>query len=347
MTTMFNSNITNMTVIPEYTKDTSIFVRTLIFLLISIGISILNISCLVVLAKEKKLKEKRFNTLTIFLSISDAATGLFSAAMSFHSIYNSLTGNGFAPFCVITISLTVTTILFSLLQTLWICVERLIATFPTVRNPCLNVSVVFATIVIFILCGCVSFPANIAYGNIWSESCSAPSVYGKNRIAILNIYQPIYLIIVVCIVATYIGVICRLYKSWKRIHPTVGAQLALRRYMNTDTSTMSMSPTQATGIVNDNTNSEYGTTSAQHQRTHSGIKRIRRMTITLGLLIMVMLLSVLPNIIVGLVVISHPFNVKAHTALSVSNIFLFINPLFDPIIYVLRMRSFRQHLKCR
>jgi hypothetical protein len=39
--------------------------------------------------------------------------------------------------------------------------------------------------------------------------------------------------------------------------------------------------------------------------------------------------------------------VKAHTALSVSNIFLFINPLFDPIIYVLRMRSFRQHLKCR
>jgi len=336
-----------MTVIPEYTEDTSIPVKTVIFLFISIGISILNISCLVVLAKEKKLKEKRFNTLTIFLSISDAATGLLSAAMSFHSIYYRLTGNDFAPFCVITISLIVTTILFSLLQTLWICVERLIATFPTVRNPCPNVSVVFATIVIFILCGCVSIPANIAYGNIWSESCSVTSVYGKNQITKLKLYTPIYLIVVVCIVVTYIGVICRLYKSWKRVHPTVGSQLALRRYMNTDTSIMSMSATQTTGITDGNSNSEYGTTSAQYQRAQNGIKRIRKMTITLGLLIMVMLLSVLPNIIFGLVVIAHPFNVKAHTALSVSNIFLFINPLFDPIIYVLRMRSFRQHLKCR
>jgi len=86
MTTMFNYNITNMTVIPEYTEDASIPVKTVIFLFISIGISILNISCLVVLAKEKKLKEKRFNTLIIFLSISDAATGLLTAVISFHSI---------------------------------------------------------------------------------------------------------------------------------------------------------------------------------------------------------------------------------------------------------------------
>ena len=312
-----------MTKLKKYAKDTSISVKTVIFLFISIGISILSISCLVVLAKEKKLKEKRFSTLTIFVSISDAATGLLTAVITFHSILYSLTGNGFAPFCVITISLIVTTILFSLLQTLWICVERLIATFPTVRNPCLNVSVVFATIVIFILCGCVSFPANIAYGNIWSESCSVPSVYGKNRIAILKIYQPIYLIIVVCIVATYIGVICRLCKSWKRIHPTVGTQLA----------------------TDGNSQSEYGTTSAQYQRTQSGMQRIRKMTISLGLLIMVMLLSVMPRIILRLVIIAHPFNMRVHTAFSIS--FLFINPLFDPIIYVLRMRSFSQHLKCR
>ena len=239
-----------MTKLEKYAKNTSISVKTVIFLFISIGISILSISCLVVLAKEKKLKEKRFSTLTIFVSISDAATGLLTAVITFHSILYSLTGSGFAPFCVITISLIVTTILFSLLQTLWICVERLIATFPTVRNPCLNVSVVFATIVIFILCGCVSFQASIAYGNIWSESCSVPSVYGKTQIAILKIYQLIYLIIAVCIVATYIGVICRLYKSWKRIHPTVGTQLA----------------------TDGNSQSEYGTTSAQYQRTQSGMQ---------------------------------------------------------------------------
>ena len=336
-----------MSVIPEYTEDTSIPVKTVIVLFISIGISILNISCLVVLAKEKKLKEKRFNTLTIFLSISDAATGLLSAVMSFHSIHYNLTGNSLAPFCIITISLILTTILFSLLQTLWICVERLIATFPTFRNPCRNVSVVLMTIVIFILCGCVFFPASIAYGNIWSESCSVTSLYGKNRITILKIYQPINLIIVVCIVVTYIGVIYRLYKSWKRVHPTGGAQLAVRPYINTDINTISLSATQTTGITNGNSNSEYGTTSAQYQRTQSGMQRIWRMTITLGLLIMVMLLSLMPRIILGLIVIAHPSNMKVHTALSFSDLFLFINPLFDPIIYVLRMRSFRQHLKCR
>jgi len=344
---MFNSNITDVTVMPEYTKNTSVPVKTVIFLFISIGISILNISCLVVLAKERKLKEKRFNTLTIFLSISDAATGLLSAVMSFHSIHYNLTGNSLAPFCVITISLIVTTILFSLIQTLWIWVERLIATFPTVRNPCRNVLIVLLTIVIFILCGCVSFPASIACGNIWSESCAATSVYGKNWITILKIYLPIYLIIVVCIVVTYISVICRLYKSWKRVHPTIGAQLAVRPYMNTDINTISLSATQTTGITDSNSNSEYGTTSAKYQRTQSGMQRIWRMTITLGLLIMVMLLSVMPRIILGLLVIAHPFNMRVHTALSVSDLFLFINPLFDPIIYVLRMRSFRQHLKCR
>ena len=67
MTAMFNSNITDATVMPEYTKNTSVPVKTIIFLFISIGISILNINCLVVLTTEKKLKEKRFNTLTIFL----------------------------------------------------------------------------------------------------------------------------------------------------------------------------------------------------------------------------------------------------------------------------------------
>ena len=179
-----------------------------------------------------------------FLSISDAATGLLSAVLSFHSIHYNLTGNSFAPFCVITISLIVTTILFSLLQTLWICVERLIATFPAVWNPCRKVSVVLVTIVIFILCGCVSFPASISCANIWSESCAVTSLYGNNWITILQIYQTVYLIIVVCIVVTYIGVICRLYKSWERVHPPVGTQMVLRRYIHTDISAISMSATQ-------------------------------------------------------------------------------------------------------
>ena len=114
-------------------------------------------------------------------------------------------------------------------------------------------------------------------------------------------------------------------KSWKHIHPTVGTQLA----------------------TDGNSQSEYGTTSAQYQRTQSGMQRIRKMTITLGLLIMVMLLSVMPRIILGLVIIAHPFNMRVHTAFSISDLYLFINPLFDPIIYALRMRSFSQHLKCR
>jgi hypothetical protein len=72
-----------MSLLIKYAKDTSISVRTVIFLFISIGISILSISCLVVLAKEKKLKEKRFSTLTIFVSISDAATGQMLVSLAY------------------------------------------------------------------------------------------------------------------------------------------------------------------------------------------------------------------------------------------------------------------------
>ena len=72
-------------------------------------------------------------------------------------------------------------------------------------------------------------------------------------------------------------------------------------------------------IADSNSNSEYGTTSAQYQRTQSGMQRIWKMTI--GLLIMVMLLSVLPRIILWLVVIAHPLSIRVHTALSISDLF--------------------------
>jgi len=61
-------------------------------------------------------------------------------------------------------------------------------------------------------------------------------------------------------------------------------------------------------IADGNSNSEYGTTSAQYQRTQSGMQPIWK--ITIGLLIMVMLLSVLPRIILGLVVIAHPLSTR-------------------------------------
>lgn len=104
--------------------------------------SVFNICCMVILCKDKKLKEKRFEMLVMCLSVSDSATGLVSAAFSAETIYTRLTLNNSPPFCYIGISMLNSTFLFSIIQNLWICIERLIATFPTVQNPCQKISIV-------------------------------------------------------------------------------------------------------------------------------------------------------------------------------------------------------------
>lgn len=320
----------------------------IILLVCGLFISILNINCLIVLAKDKKLKEKRFDMLTVCLSFGDAATGLLLSGLSIQYINFELTGNGSPPFCFISLSLITSTVMFSLFQTLWICVERLLATFPTRSNSCRKISVFKMTMGIYLVCVAFVFTIYSFYSNIWSHSCKARIIFGQNRVTTLSIFQPIYLITVLAIIFTYTGVIVRIYKSWRRVHPHFSMANQDRRQSRLQLPT-AISTVQSEYFTGDQNTTNAGHLSMQRSVNHgtrNAMNRILKMAITLGFVILVLLLSVMPKVIIGLAVIGDPLNTNLNAALEISDIFLFLNPLLDPFIYVLRIRSFRERLSC-
>lgn len=345
--TFDSSSLWNTTYVPPIEEGKSL---TLVIILLVCGlfISILNINCLIVLAKDKKLKGKRFDMLTVCLSIGDAATGLLSSGFSIQYINFELTGNGSPPFCFIGLSLITSTLMFSLFQTLWICVERLLATFPTRTNPCRKISVFKMTMGIYFMCVVFVFTIYSFYSNIWSQSCKSRIIFGQNRVTTLSIFQPIYLITVLAIIFTYAGVIVRIYKSWRRVHPHFSMANQDRRQSSLPLPT-AMSTVQSEYFTGDQNTSNAGSLSMQRSADHgtkNGMNRILKMAITLGFVIVALFVSVMPKVIIGLAVIGDPLNTNLHAALEISDIFLFLNPLLDPFIYVLRIRSFREHLRC-
>ncbi|CAC5395436.1 unnamed protein product [Mytilus coruscus] len=327
----------------------------IVVLITGLAILILNVCCLVVLSKEKKLTKKRFYKLTICLSVSDAAIGLISSVLSFQTIYYISTGNGLAPFCFLFTPLITTTILFSLLQTLLICLDRLIATFPAVRNPCQNVSVVLATAVLFSFCATFVFPMYVVLGNVWAPACSVHYILRKNRLTVLSIIQPTMLAIISVIVIIYIIIILRVFLSWKRVHPH-WSEIQRQQMQNSSSNQISRETSFSRQAVTDETTSSHSCnrTTVQNPERHnpnrngqSESKRIWKKSVTLGMLVLIMLLSVLPKAALGLAEVYDPFNIKIQQAVNTADLFLFLNPLLDPVVYVLRIPSFRERLKCK
>ncbi|CAC5395435.1 HCAR1 [Mytilus coruscus] len=348
-------------------SNLSVTPNVIVFMVLGMTIFILNFCCLVVLSKEKKLKQKRFYMLTIFLSVSDAATGLVLSASSFQAIYYILTGNGLPPYCFLSGILVTTTLLFSLLQTLWICLERLIATFPAHQNLCEKVAIVPTTVVFYLLCAAFVVPVNVIFGNFWSKSCSVVVIFGQNRITVLSIFQPLFLIIIIAVLIIYIVVILRVYKSWKQVHPcgTNNRRQQTEQDLSTVTTQLHcISGTNSyvehnTNNDNDNidrlqSNSQQSQLASSAQiatqltgRTQSSTQRVWKTSVTLSLLVLVMLVSVVPKVSIGLAVVNSPKDVNLAKALGIADLFLFINPLLDPLIYVFRIPSFRKRLKCK
>ncbi|VDI52683.1 Hypothetical predicted protein [Mytilus galloprovincialis] len=79
----------------------------------------------------------------------------------------------------------------------------------------------------------------------------------------------------------------------------------------------------------------------------SSTHRVWKTSVTLGLLVLVMLVSILPKVSIGLAMVNSRNDVNLAKALGFADLFLFINPLLDPLIYVFRIPSFRKRLKCK
>ncbi|VDH93227.1 Hypothetical predicted protein [Mytilus galloprovincialis] len=359
-------NVTTIS-ITQSPKESNLSASVVAFLVLGMTIFVSNVCCLVVLSKEKKLKQKRFYMLTIILSVSDAVTGLVLSASSFQAMYFTLTGNGLPPYCFMSGILLSTTLLFSLLQTLWICLERLLATSPAHQTLCEKVAIVPTTILLYLLCSAFVVPVNAIFGNFWSKSCIAVVMFGKNRITVLSIFRPLLVIVIIAILIIYIVVILRVYKSWKQVHPN-GTHIPRQPGQDLHTVRTQLQCTLRTNsYVDHNPNDDNDsidvlqTNPQQRHRvankaqgvsqltgsTQSSARRVWKTSVTLGLLVLVMLVSVVPKVSIGLAVANSPNDANLAIALGIADLFLFINPLLDPLIYVFRIPSFRKRLKCR
>ncbi|CAC5425102.1 HCAR1 [Mytilus coruscus] len=192
-------------------------------------------------------------------------------------------------------------------------------------------------------------------------------MFGKNRITVLSIFQPLLLIIIIAILIIYIVIILRVYKSWKQVHPS-GTNNRRQTEQDLPTVTTQLQCTFGTNsCVDHNTNNHNDTidilqsnpqqshrpagsaqrTSQLAGSTQSSTRRVWKTSVTLGLLVLVMLVSMVPKVSIGLVVVNSPKDANLAKALGIADLFFFINPLLDPLIYVFRIPSFRKRLRCK
>lgn len=344
---MFNSTLTLNSTHKIDTDRVRLLTVTIGMLVVSIVIVILNVCCLTILAMDKKIKQKRFEMLTMCLSISDAAIGIISVTSRSRSLYLRSSGENVPHFCYFIEILLIATFLFSLLQTLWICIERYIATFPSLTNPCQKVSIIGMTVALYVLCFVLVLIYFLLYGNFWSTACNIQGILGQNRKHFLRIYQSTKLIIVIAIILTYSGVIFRVYRSWRRIQPLLGNTTLGRRQSRVFSISMTTAQT-ALSTQNQDANSQGHSSTNQRSvdKSKNKIRKTVKIAITLGLIILILLIATLPKVFVGLLVMNEPILTPEHlVAIQVVDISIYINPLLDPVIYVIRINSFRERFK--
>lgn len=280
----------------------------IVFPLLTICCIILNACSLVILFRTNILKKKTFSRLLMLLSISDIMIGLEALL---HGIilhrFIQLDRNTKEYVCAILTSLSTATLLFSLFQVCLICIERLNATLETPRTTLAHI-----TSNLFIGLGLVVFHLYPLVFRIFEFSQHAPScdiAPTTSHIFLLDI--PAVLLVTV-IVALYIIVIIRIMRQHNKIHGT--------------------SPVINTG---------------SHQNQSSmAYKRMKKNVLTLGIIISISIIAIAPRAIASitsLIMGNNPENIRS---VLITTRLMILNPILDPIIYVLRMKKFRQQLPC-
>lgn len=259
----------------------------------------------------KKWSDKRFLCLALFLSISDAA-------MMVESIWHASIGGDVNASesshyqCTILSHLTSGTILFSLLQTLFICLERLNATFATsniilkqlTSNLAVGIGFIITHVYVSLRCGVELFDSE---GNSDKPKGCDPTYSFQREFLLFNEIPS--LVFVTVITSCYIAIIVRMVKQHKKVPESDGL------------------------------------TDLQIQQKKQSALKMQRNVVTLSCIVAITLCAVLPRCIYGLYFQSRPDTyTKVSSVHDVVNVFLLLNPLFDPFVYILRMKEVRDRL---
>ncbi|CAC5416356.1 OLFR [Mytilus coruscus] len=254
----------------------------------------LNIIFMVVLFRSHSLRNSRFHFLTLCLSIGDFLTMILTFALLLNSLLEELKLH-VHYLCRLLSLLVYCSVLFSLCQTLLICVERYLATSVT-NNLRRNVLAQKKLILLlFVLCVLYTSVLLGLGGFSLQSGC-----LGNQYTSLHMIFSEVPLILLfIAITVIYIITAVRIKQIITRV-----------TFINNDTSSLQLS------------------------------RRIIRLKInlfTLGLVLLILAISVVPRVAVALIGQSQNGNV--------GNVTLVIPPIFNPIIYCIRFVEVRNMLK--
>lgn len=256
--------------------------------------ALLNIMCMVVLFRSHTLRNSRFHFLTLCLSIGDFLTMILTFILLVNSSLEEFRLH-VKHLCRILSLLVYCSILFSLCQTLLICVERYLATSVT-NNIRRNVLAQKKYIILmFVLCVIYT---NVLFG-LSSFSLQSGCIGNEyNYLYMIFSEVPLILLFIV-ITVIYITTAVRIKQMITRVS-----------FINNDISSLQLS---------------------------RRIIRLKMNLLTLGLVLLILAISVVPRVTVTLLGQSSSGNI--------GNATLVIPPIFNPIIYCIRFVEVRNMLK--
>lgn len=383
----------------KFTFGNSMAPVTIFFLLIT-ATFIINLLTCVILLKSKTLRSKRFNYMTLLLSANHIIFCI-SGYIIVAQMYCKAIGINIPYICFISVLLSYISVTFSLVQILFICIDRYLATFPDISNRKvkrrLDCMYVMSLVVII-------FYYSTGYGvisNIESVSCKLSDVFGHNHRISLSTALAVRLTVYACIIILYIRTVLRLLRQVRSVCSHNDLTLMSNGnhsngvFYSTTTSSTTVTSSQdhnhrsgtspyalncgtpsldknakhgMTDIspldknMNDECNTRVNKMKLQTRKSifinnnttasvakrgpdSSRVRRFKRTVVTLGVLILVISISCLPSMITNLIsILTTVFNPDI---LAFTNIFALINPLTDPIIYVLRIKEYRSKIKCQ
>lgn len=286
------------------------------FLLATLAV-VLNVLSFIILLRSTALRKKRFYCLALYLSISNAVIGLEILMFIIVEEYlkTTLAVITYTSLCTIVKVLCAGTVLFSIYQKLTICLERFNATLQMSNRVLKQLTSGKAITLVFVVAHIYPSMAPITEHVRNENTC----VVLSSTVRILAFEIPAMLLTILT-VGFYALTIARVIRRHKK-------------------NQISIAPTSS---------SSQGQQGSQSQTGHGkeSTKRMKRNVFTLGFIIVLGLVSVLPRCCTSLIAFLNENTASTTKAMQYGNQFLFINAICDPIVYTLRIRQFRQKLQC-
>lgn len=376
------------------TDNDNTTVASVLLLPMALTTLILNALSLCVLIRSKRVRKSKFLCVLIFLSVNNVALSSTTIA-TISTALIQLKCVFIGQVCLYLQIIANIAMSCSLLQVMFICIERLIAMFSLVNKNTWSHAYAIIYIISMILMAGYVIVLFLIYADFNSSSCRVDEIFVDN-LRYFQLFIAGKRLLLICVTTViYMVVFVRLKINTNKIAPFSNAEaqrsgkeetkcnqvpstskdipisLKLRNEKHSSIENMPKIASKNKTTYQSSTSSEtYNQRNRmnvfaidQHSKDPStsmtnGTKRepsnastsrfikFRRSMTTLIIIIIASSACVLPSVITNIYSALSYGGVTVKT-IEFTNIFIILNPLIDPIVYVLRIKDFRNKLKCR